>query len=53
MHEVATVPEVTAEAAAQPAAAERVRLQSVDLLRGVVMVVMATMVGGEICYERK
>jgi len=41
MHRVATVPGVTIEPAARPAGAERPRLQSVDLLRGVVMVVMA------------
>ncbi|HXX31786.1 MAG TPA: heparan-alpha-glucosaminide N-acetyltransferase domain-containing protein [Myxococcaceae bacterium] len=41
MHQVATVAEVSAEGAARPGALERPRLQSVDLLRGAVMVVMA------------
>jgi uncharacterized membrane protein len=41
VHQVAARPQPASEPAARPAAAERVRLQSVDLLRGVVMVVMA------------
>ena len=41
VHEVAAHPQAVSEPVARPAAAERERLQSVDILRGVVMVVMA------------